>query len=211
MGIGAFKISVNDRRLEASTGIRKQHAANLMAFCQGIYEGRQLLILVRGANPESLQWHNAPGHKPKPLTLKAKTSQGSQGRVKEGGDYYYSDYDLLGVYELLDNGTYQRTYIHNAGPKPGTIIDQQQWSADAHEALSQNSFLQEINKYVCPGLRLFQHGTNDDFRLSGAAGNPLREGESALAFEHTGDLFLLHGTLEMRDYYHARRICWIYG
>jgi hypothetical protein len=199
-----FEVFPNDPRVGSQAGIASQHAGRLCAFAQGQYRKRSLLILVRGANPESLQFQGRPSFFPKPVSVKDKT--GERGRVKRPGVRYYSDYDLQGVYERRHTGDYQRFFVSNPPKGAG--------ATSAPDPLAASNFLNCLNAYVCPGLNLFQHGPNDDYFHLGPTGpvanNELRDDETFLVFEPTGRMYLLPSTKTLQDYYESRALAWKY-
>ena len=86
-----------------------------------------------------------------------------------------------------------------------------------------NPFLNAINQAVCRRFRdpdMFQHGTQDDWRVAGRPANEeiTEEGvrktlkdDCYLAFEHTGAVYLLPNVVALRRYYESRRgMTWIY-
>lgn len=198
--------NAKDPLLESKCGIRRRHAEMLLTFCQGAYLGRQLLIVVRGANPNSLRWQGQPGHHPKPYDVKAKTA--STGRVipAGSGEFFYSDYDLFGVYVQKHTGDYARLYVGNYQPAQG-IGDASLVSP------TQNDFLDHLNRYVCRRFGdddMFQHGTEADYLLAGRPQLELKD-DCYAAFEHSGQVFVMQGKAALQRYYQSRRgLTWVW-
>jgi len=108
-----FLTNAQDVRIETLCGIRRRHAEGILSFCQGTYRARQLIIVVRAANPESLKLQGVKGHEPKPHGVDEKTRRSGRVQVTPGGPFFYSDYDLQGVYERRHTGDYSRLYVGN--------------------------------------------------------------------------------------------------
>lgn len=199
--------NASDPRLERDCGIKLRHAAMLLAFCQGTYRRQSLLVVVRGANPKSLKWQNQPGHLPKPYDVKAKTA--STGRViPAGGDtFFYSDYDLFGVYTRQHMGDYTRLYVGNYQPSAGIGTRSLVSPVD-------NDFLDTLNTYVCRRFGdddMFQHGTEADYLRDGRPQQALKDDYYA-AFEHTGQVFIIPGAQALKQYYRSRRgLTWVWS
>lgn len=206
-------ISTNaqDPRVQALCGIRRRHAERILAFTQGMFRQKSLIVVIRAANPESLRWHGAANHQPKPYGVETKTRRSGRVSVGDDGKFYFSDYDLFGVYEQRHTGDYVRLYVGNYQP------NQEQPSAGIGSAIVVNTllnpFLNEINKYVCRtfGDRdMFQHGSEDDYRLAGRPKLALKDTNFA-AFDHTGDVTIMTDLAALKGYYHSRPgLAWVW-
>jgi len=206
MDLSRYLGSAQDRVLAERYGIQQRHAERLLRFCQGAYHARQLIIIVRASNPASAQYHGVAGHEPKPYGIEAKTGPSGRVRVDSDGPYYFSDYDLQGAYELRHMGDYLRLYIGNYQPKKNI-------GHASNVSPTQNAFLADLNKSVCSYFGdppMFQHGTQDDYRTAGRPAAAIKN-DGFVAFEHTGDVYLLPDLAALRDYYNSRPgLTWIY-
>ncbi len=194
------KVSPNDNRVSSQAGMQKQDALQVREFCKGVYRGKDLMIIIRGSKPTSLQHHYQADMSPKPITVKTKIPY-EAGVLEEDGHRYISDYDLQGVYELRDNGAYYRLYVGNgAHARPTGPME--------------NPFLRCINEFVRPGsttnTAFFQHGPNDDYLDCGRPKND-GIGNVFLAFVPDGDLFLIPDRTTLKEFYHRQRISWNYA
>lgn len=197
--LSQYKISSNDSQVETVGGMKKRDASRILAFCQGVYGGKQLMIIVRGSKPTSLRHHFGPDVSPKPMSVKDKIPYES-GVLETDEGRFISDYDLQGVYELRDNGAYYRLYVGNgAHARPQGPLE--------------NPFLGALNRFVHPTASaqqaFFQHGPNDDYL---DCGRPLNTGigDVFLAFLPNGDLYLLPERGILKEFYHQERISWNY-
>lgn len=209
MKLEVFKATPQDSRIPNVFGIRTRHAERLLTFCQGYYRSRQLIVIVRGANPASLRFQGKEGRFPKPYGVNEKTSKHGRVRANIGDEAtksYYSDYDLQGVYEQRHTGDYNRLYVGNYIPKENI-------GSAASVSPVANPFLNAINKFVCRGFGdpdMFQHGTQDDYRQAGRPAKDLKN-DGFLAFEHSGNVYLLPNLNVLREYYRERPgLSWIY-
>ena len=206
-----------DERLPSEFGIQKIHAHRLVSFCKGEFKARELIIIIRASNPDGIKFHGRKDHLPKPAGVKAKTSTGG-GRVwkydknrafvreaHEKGTWYFSDYDLNGVWERRHMGNYERLYVGNWNPEAKKAIG-------ARPNPGTDRFLRSINDYVCRifgSPDMFQHGSEHDWRTNGRPTNPLPD-DAFAAFEHTGKVFLMDSAWELEDYYRSRKLAWIF-
>jgi hypothetical protein len=200
-----LEIFPTDPNIPSVAGMTTRHASRLCAFVQGMYRQRRLLVIVRGANPASLQHHGRRNHFAKPVPPPhvpegAPRKSGERGRFKEDGKQYFSDYDLQGVYERRHTGDFVRFHVSSG-----------QGDRSPPEA---NPFLAAINNFVCPGEWMFQHGPNDDYFTAGPVGpvpgREPEEGEAYLVFEPSGMMYLLRDTRTLQEYYRSRRLSWRY-
>ena len=206
-----------DDQLAASYGMQPKHAERLRKFCQGVFKGKKLLIVVRKGKQAGLQWHGRPDYRPKPVTIKATTD--ATGSLTVDGQKYYPDYDMQGIYELRDTAppTYYRFFAGNwvsmdeesvaklAAREPslkgtGTL---EIGSVELHK------FIREINRFVCAGdAPMFQHGAQDGYLV---AGRPVLDaGDGFLVFEPDGSMRAIATRSELRAYYLKHRINWSY-
>lgn len=225
-------ISPSDPRIESDMGMERDHARRLLAFCDGRYMRRQLIVIARASSAASLPYHGLPGHHPKPSSVK-DIKIGDRGRVPhpaKPGAFLISDYDLHGVY--AHQGVYRRSdgsgvdsyvrlYVNNNYEHGGQTVGSAERGAP-----HVNDFLRAINQQVCspatrdtpPELQFFQHGSEDDYRGPGGVSKSLTDPDPSgsqvrkhyLVFEHTGALYLLPAAL-LHAYYRHRHLSWLPG
>jgi len=220
-----------DSALAQAFGMSPRHAEKLMEFCKGVYRRKRLLMIVRGANPAGLQWHGHPEYRPKPVWVKEKT--GDDALLHSGGQTYYPDYDIHGLYELRDTSppTYYRLFAGNyvnidrnkpAVPRQKESPDQEIMRAfDKREPSLRgidpppigspefSPFVKALNCFVCgEGPLMFQHGAQDGFLVSGRP--ILHAGDKFLVFEPTGNMFGVRNREDLKAYYRKHRISWPY-
>jgi hypothetical protein len=183
-------------------GMQPHHAAKLREFCsQRIYRRHKLLIVIRASNPESLQWHDAPGRAhPKHSGIKAKTND--QGYIIHDGKLYYSDYDLQGVF-IQDGRTYRPLFTGNYVKLDDRVVG----------SPGLNEFLRVLNQYVCgPGNpKMFIHGAQDDFVVDDVPQLMPKRTEKYLVFEPEGGVQIVNGSRNLMMYYAGRGMRWRYG
>ena len=154
-------ISTNaqDPRVQELCGIRRRHAERILAFTQGMFRRKSLIVVIRAANPESLRWHGAANYQP-------NVEQPSAG---------------------IGSASVVNTRL--------------------------NPFLNEINKYVCRTFGdsdMFQHGSEDDYRLAGRPKLALKDTNFA-AFDHTGDVTIMTDLAALKGFYHSRPgLAWVW-
>ena len=213
-------------------GMEREHARRLLAFCDGQFMRRKLIVIVRASSPASLPFHGLPGHFPKPSSVQTLTV-GDLGRVPhpdKAGAYLISDYDLHGVYVHQgvyhgSNGritdSYSRLYVNNYYRYGDTTV-----GSAASGSPNANAFLRAINHYVSspatattkPELQFFQHGSDDDYRGPGGVSKHVSNEDPSrgrvrkhyMIFEHTGAAYILQAA-QLRDYYRLRRLSWLPG
>lgn len=227
------KVSLNDPRIETIIGMELVHAQRTLAFCKGLYRRRELLIIVRKSNPLSLQYHGVPNYFPKPVTIKAKISKTtgwSYAMDKNGrevpGPQFISDYDLHGVYERRHTGNYDRLYVSNyidyESEVTGAIT---RVGSLTQSLIPNNPFLRELNGYVCSagrGRNMFQHGTEDDFRVAGRSGHRIFDSDSALdergaladphiIFDHSHNNYVfIVSPSQLQAYYRSKKLSFLW-
>jgi hypothetical protein len=143
--------------------------------------------------------------------------------VKVEGVQYYSDYDLMGVYEKRDEA-YYRLYIANTAHIKAIEPDhrtpaQKAVMANATSLPNTDPFLQLLNASVEPRnpagderVCLFQHGSNDDYQLAGRMqNNSDKIGDVFLAFAPDGKTYLLPDQSALRAFYESYRISYNYS
>jgi hypothetical protein len=220
-GIDEHLISPDDPRIETVGGMKRYHAGRLCWFCQGVYKGKPLLMIVRGSNPASLQFQGRANHFPKSADVNSPS--GERGRVKIDGAQFYSDYDLMGVYEKRDEA-YYRLYIANTAHIKAIEPDhrtatQKAVMENVTSLPNTNPFLQLLNSSVEPRnpvgderACLFQHGSNDDYMLAGRMKNDSDKiGDVFLAFCPDGKAYLLPDQSALRAFYERYRISYNYS
>ena len=235
------KVSLRDPRIETIIGMELVHAKRTLAFCKGHYRQRELLIIVRKSNPLSLRYHGVPNYFPKPVTIKAKISKttGWSYAVDDDdkeipGPRFISDYDLHGVYERRHTGNYDRLYVSNyidyTSKTTGTVT---RIGSLTQASIPNNPFLRELNGYVCSagrGRNMFQHGTEDDFRVAGRSGHRVFDSKTTLddrgaiadlhiVFDHANkfdrkdrreDFVYILSPSQLQEYYRSKQLSFLW-
>jgi hypothetical protein len=242
------QVRFDDRHsaLALECGMQPTHARNLARFVQRQFKGKPLLVLVRASKSAALAHHGQPGFLPKPIDVKTKS--GPDGSLSAGSENFFSDYDLLGVWERRDAAyvklrsdggresrghVYYRLFTGNwidaEAKERGTgkqlfdlaAVHRLEPAAPAHlsEAIGTkdpalNEFLRQINLHVCgtqdPRQFMFQHGSQDGFRLGGRPLLPIGKDERVLVFEPDGTISKLVGRAQVKGYYLENNLTWIY-
>lgn len=208
----AKQIPPNDQSIRKVAGMTTYHATRLTLFVNRAYKNKSLLIIVRGSNPASLPHQKNSNMGPKPYTVSTKIDD--SGTVVTDKGVFYSDYDLMGVYEQRHMGDFVRLYTDNSSNyakdrknKDGKLIEFNRNNFNPDEEVD---FLVQLNRFVCAdGARMFQHGANDDWL---EVGRPKKTdiGDVFLAFEPTGYILLIRNQEELKAYYREKRISFNY-
>lgn len=197
MTVGEMRMESLEREVQCSEeqiGTAKRHgmaAWHLVGLGLYTWENNRLLIL-RSSKFESRQFHFSAQHKPKPGDVKGKTRGGV---VKVGANYFFSDYDILSLWERKGNH-YSR--VSTCYPERGFATNYE--------------VIDELNLYI--GNRtMFQHGANDEYvDKNGKPKNRLKEDETFIAFDEKRNITELMSIADLKGFYRQRGLRpWIYG
>jgi len=168
-------------------GMAAWHLEGLRLYC---WQENRMLIL-RSSKYESRRFHFSGDHKAKSAEVKAQTMR---GEVVFNGQRYFSDYDMLSLWDREGN-SYERvaTCLPNMGFKK---IDE---------------VINKLNMFI--GNRImFQHGANDEYvDEKGLPKNSLKDDETFIAFDERRNIIELMSLSALRNFYNQRSLDpWIY-